>query len=206
VDALAGVSVAFDTGRFATIMGPSGSGKSTLMHLLAGLDRPTSGSIVLDGATLNDLDDDDLTRLRRERVGFVFQTFNLLPVLHARENILLPLSIAGAKVDEEWFSMLIDTSASAIGTPTKPGCRSGAERAGDDHLLDLVGALADGEDLGVAVEAAHRVFLDVAIPAVDLHRLLGRAHGQAPGLELGLRRGEGEVASEILLARRLVDE
>src|ERR687895_2433057 len=95
VDALAGVSVEFERGRFGAIMGPSGSGKSTLMHILAGLDRPTSGSVVLDGVEITSLEDRRLTELRRERVGFVFQSFNLLPVLDARENIVLPLSIAG---------------------------------------------------------------------------------------------------------------
>jgi putative ABC transport system ATP-binding protein len=109
VDALAGVSVDFPTGRFAAIMGPSGSGKSTLMHLLAGLDRPTSGTVSVAGVELTDLDDGDLTRLRRDRVGIIFQTFNLLPVLNAQENILLPLSIAGRKPDEEWFDKLVDT-------------------------------------------------------------------------------------------------
>ena len=94
VDALAGVTAAFPAGRFAAIMGPSGSGKSTLMHILAGLDRPTSGTVTLDGVTLNDLNDDKLTLLRRDRVGFIFQTFNLLPVLTAEENILLPLWVA----------------------------------------------------------------------------------------------------------------
>jgi putative ABC transport system ATP-binding protein len=109
VDALAGVSVGFPSGRFAAIMGPSGSGKSTLMHLLAGLDRPTSGTVTLDGVELSALDDRRLTQLRRDRVGFIFQTFNLLPVLSAEENILLPLSIAGRKPDREWFDRLIDT-------------------------------------------------------------------------------------------------
>jgi putative ABC transport system ATP-binding protein len=109
VDALDGVSTSFPAGRFAAIMGPSGSGKSTLMHILAGLDRPTSGTVSLDGVELTDLDDKRLTLLRRDRVGFIFQTFNLLPVLSARENILLPLSIAGRKPDEEWFDRLIDT-------------------------------------------------------------------------------------------------
>jgi putative ABC transport system ATP-binding protein len=109
VDALAGVSVDFPTGRFAAIMGPSGSGKSTLMHLLAGLDRPTSGTVSVGGVELTTLDDRALTQLRRDRIGFIFQTFNLLPVLSAEENILLPLSIAGREVDREWFDRLVDT-------------------------------------------------------------------------------------------------
>jgi len=109
VDALTDVTVSFPAGRFAAIMGPSGSGKSTLMHILAGLDRPTSGSVRLDGVELTDLDDRALTNLRRDRVGFIFQTFNLLPVLSAEENILLPLSIAGRKPDREWLDRLIDT-------------------------------------------------------------------------------------------------
>ena len=103
VRALDGITVGFPAGRFTAIMGPSGSGKSTLMHILAGLDRPTSGSVVLDGVELVDLDDKRLTNLRRDKVGFVFQSFNLLPVLDARENIVLPMSIAGRKPDEEWL-------------------------------------------------------------------------------------------------------
>src|ERR1700704_1014627 len=109
VDALAGVSVAFPKGRFAAIMGPSGSGKSTLMHNLAGLDQPTSGTGSVGGVELTDLDDKRLTQLRRDRIGFIFQTFNLLPVLNAEENILLPLSIAGRKPEQDWFDRLIDT-------------------------------------------------------------------------------------------------
>ena len=109
VDALVDVSVAFPSGELTAIMGPSGSGKSTLMHLLAGLDRPTSGTVVLDGVELTGLDDDDLTQLRRDKIGFVFQAFNLLPVLNAEENILLPLSIAGRRPDGAWFDQLIDT-------------------------------------------------------------------------------------------------
>jgi putative ABC transport system ATP-binding protein len=109
VDALVDVSVSFPSGRFAAIMGPSGSGKSTLMHILAGLDRPTSGSVKLDSVELSDLEDRKLTQLRRDQIGFIFQTFNLLPVLSAEENILLPLSIAGRKPDREWLDRLIDT-------------------------------------------------------------------------------------------------
>jgi putative ABC transport system ATP-binding protein len=109
VRALDGITVGFPAGRFTAIMGPSGSGKSTLMHILAGLDRPTSGSVVLDGVELVDLDDKRLTNLRRDKVGFIFQSFNLLPVLTAQENIVLPLSIAGRKPDAEYLERLIDT-------------------------------------------------------------------------------------------------
>jgi putative ABC transport system ATP-binding protein len=109
VDALAGVTTAFERGRYSAIMGPSGSGKSTLMHILAGLDRPTSGSVELDGVEITSLDDGDLTRLRRDKLGFIFQFFNLIPVLTAEENIVLPLSIAGKRPDEEWLHRLVET-------------------------------------------------------------------------------------------------
>jgi putative ABC transport system ATP-binding protein len=107
VHALRGITTGFPSGQFAAIMGPSGSGKSTLMHLLAGLDRPTAGSVVVDGSEVANLDDKALTRLRRDRLGFVFQAFNLVPVLTAEENILLPLTLAGKKPDREWLEQLI---------------------------------------------------------------------------------------------------
>jgi putative ABC transport system ATP-binding protein len=109
VHALAGVTLSFPSAQFTAIMGPSGSGKSTLMHLLAGLDRPTSGSVVIDGQELAGLDDAGLTRLRRDRLGFVFQAFNLVPVLTALENITLPLTLAGKKPDRAWLDKLIET-------------------------------------------------------------------------------------------------
>jgi putative ABC transport system ATP-binding protein len=109
VNALAGVSVGFERGRFSAIMGPSGSGKSTLMHILAGLDRPTSGTVTLDGTEITGLDDAALTRLRRDKLGFIFQFFNLIPVLTAEENVVLPLSIAGVKPDADWIERLIKT-------------------------------------------------------------------------------------------------
>jgi putative ABC transport system ATP-binding protein len=109
VDALAGVSVEFERGRYSAIMGPSGSGKSTLMHILAGLDRPTTGSVRIDGVEITELDDADLTRLRRDKLGFIFQFFNLIPVLTARENIVLPLSIAGRKPESDYFDQLVET-------------------------------------------------------------------------------------------------
>src|SRR4051794_28215648 len=109
VHALAGVTLSFPAAQFTAIMGPSGSGKSTLMHLLAGLDKPTSGSVIVDGQELSGLDDAGLTRLRRDRLGFVFQAFNLVPVLTALENITLPLTLAGKKPDHEWLDRLIET-------------------------------------------------------------------------------------------------
>ncbi|MFL5833071.1 MAG: ABC transporter ATP-binding protein [Solirubrobacterales bacterium] len=109
VDALDGVTTAFERDRFTAIMGPSGSGKSTLMHILAGLDKPTSGVVELDGVDITRLDDTKLTQLRRDKLGFVFQFFNLLPVLTAEENLVLPLSIAGRKPDEAWVDQLIAT-------------------------------------------------------------------------------------------------
>jgi putative ABC transport system ATP-binding protein len=107
VEALRGASLEVARGELTAVMGPSGSGKSTLMHLLAGLDKPTSGTITIDGTDITKLDDGDLTRLRRTHVGFVFQFFNLLPMLTAEENVLLPLSIAGSKPDEEWVEELL---------------------------------------------------------------------------------------------------
>jgi len=108
VHALDGVSVDFPRGRFTAIMGPSGSGKSTLMHVLAGLDRPTAGSVLVDGVEISDLNDKQLTELRRDKVGFVFQFFNLLPVLTAEENIRLPLSIAGREADPDLMAKLVE--------------------------------------------------------------------------------------------------
>jgi putative ABC transport system ATP-binding protein len=109
VHALAGVTLDFPQAQFTATMGPSGSGKSTLMHLLAGLDKPTSGSVTIEGEELSRLDDKGLTRLRRDRLGFVFQAFNLVPVLTAEENITLPLTLAGRKPDQQWLDQLIDT-------------------------------------------------------------------------------------------------
>jgi putative ABC transport system ATP-binding protein len=128
VDALAGVSTRFDRGRFAAIMGPSGSGKSTLMHILAGLDKPTSGSVELDGLELTGLDDAKLTQLRRDKLGFVFQFFNLLPVLTAEENIRLPLSIAGRKPDQEWIERLIEIVGLADRRTHRPAELSGGQQ------------------------------------------------------------------------------
>jgi putative ABC transport system ATP-binding protein len=109
VDALRGVSADFARGSFTAIMGPSGSGKSTLMHILAGLDDATSGWVDIDGTRLDELNDRELTLLRRREVGFIFQSYNLLPVLNAEQNIALPLRIGGVDPDQEWLDTLIRT-------------------------------------------------------------------------------------------------
>jgi putative ABC transport system ATP-binding protein len=156
VHALRGVTTAFPAGQFAAIMGPSGSGKSTLMHLLAGLDRPTSGSVVVDGQELANLDDAALTRLRRDKLGFVFQAFNLVPVLSAEENIMLPLTLAGRKPEREWWNQLID----------KVGLR--------DRLTHRPAELSGGQQQRVAIARAlvHRpavVFADEPTGNLDSH-------------------------------------
>jgi putative ABC transport system ATP-binding protein len=107
VDALRGVSLTVATGELVAVMGPSGSGKSTLMHILAGLDKPTGGDVAIAGTPIAKLSDTDLTKLRRRQIGFVFQFFNLLPMLTAEENVVLPLSIAGEKPDAEWLADLL---------------------------------------------------------------------------------------------------
>jgi putative ABC transport system ATP-binding protein len=109
VEALRGVSLGIEAGRMTAIMGPSGSGKSTLMHLLAGLDQPTEGRIVVDGVDITKLSEKKLTQLRRNTIGFVFQFFNLLPMLTAEENVTLPLQIASKKIDKEWLDELLKT-------------------------------------------------------------------------------------------------
>jgi putative ABC transport system ATP-binding protein len=128
VDALRGVSLDVQSGKLTAVMGPSGSGKSTLMHILAGLDRPTSGTVKLGGTEITDLGDTDLTKLRRDRVGFVFQFFNLLPMLTAEENVLLPLSIAGVKPDKKWLDELFQRVGLAQRRRHRPAELSGGEQ------------------------------------------------------------------------------
>ena len=109
VDALRGVSVDIAEGRLTAVMGPSGSGKSTLMHILAGLDKPTSGEVTVAGVDIGGLDDTALTKLRRDHIGFIFQFFNLLPMLTAAENIVLPLKLAGIKPDQAWLDQVVES-------------------------------------------------------------------------------------------------
>jgi len=128
VDALDGVTVGFPRGAFTAIMGASGSGKSTLMHCLAGLDTPTGGTVVIDGVELGMLNDAKLTQLRRDKVGFIFQAFNLLPVLTAQENLVLPLTLAGEKPDDGWVEQLIQTVGLADRRTHRPAELSGGQQ------------------------------------------------------------------------------
>lgn len=138
VTALDGVSVGIDAGRMTAIMGPSGSGKSTLMHLLAGLDSPTSGRVLLGDTELTRLGDTALTKVRRDRVGFVFQAFNLVPTLSAEENIRLPLRLAGRRPDEDWIATVTEMLGLSDRLSHRPGQLSG----GQQQRVALARALA----------------------------------------------------------------
>jgi putative ABC transport system ATP-binding protein len=128
VRALDGVDVEFKQGRFTAVMGPSGSGKSTLMHCMAGLDEPTSGRAFVGDQEIGRLDDGGLTELRRDRIGFVFQSFNLVPMLTAAENITLPVDLAGAKVDQGWFDQLVQALGIADRLSHRPSEMSGGQQ------------------------------------------------------------------------------
>jgi putative ABC transport system ATP-binding protein len=128
VEALRGVSLDVQGGRLTAVMGPSGSGKSTLMHILAGLDRPTDGEVLIAGTSIGRLDDTALTRLRREHIGFVFQFFNLLPMLTAEENIRLPLTLAGEKPEPAFFEQLIENVGLADRLEHRPSELSGGQQ------------------------------------------------------------------------------
>jgi putative ABC transport system ATP-binding protein len=128
VDALRGVSLEIPRGHLTAVMGPSGSGKSTLMHILAGLDKPTEGTVEIDGIEITSLKDTELTKLRRRHIGFVFQFFNLLPMLTAEENITLPLAVAGRKPDAGWLEELLDATGLADRRKHRPAELSGGQQ------------------------------------------------------------------------------
>jgi putative ABC transport system ATP-binding protein len=170
VDALGGVTVGFRPGTFTAIMGPSGSGKSTLMHILAGLDRPTTGWVDVAGTRLDTLDDRELTLLRRERIGFIFQSYNLLPVLTAEENVLLPLRIAGHKADPAWVETLID----AIGLGDRRTHRPAELSGGQQQRVAVARALVTrpsvvfaDEPTGNLDSVSSRAMLELLRRAVD---------------------------------------
>jgi putative ABC transport system ATP-binding protein len=170
VDALRGVDVAFAPGTFTAIIGPSGSGKSTLMHILAGLDEPTGGWAEIDGARLDSLSDRALTLLRRRRVGFIFQSFNLLPVLDAEENIVLPLRIGGRGPDREWLDTLIDAVDLRDRLTHRPSELSGGQQqrvAVARALITRPAVIFADEPTGNLDSAAGREVLALLRRAVD---------------------------------------
>jgi putative ABC transport system ATP-binding protein len=128
VDALRGVSLDVPKGHLTAVMGPSGSGKSTLMHILAGLDKPTAGEVEIAGTAISNLSDTELTKLRREHIGFIFQFFNLLPMLTAEENVVLPLSLAGEKPDKAWIDELMQKMGLADRRKHRPSELSGGQQ------------------------------------------------------------------------------
>ncbi|HYY33139.1 MAG TPA: ABC transporter ATP-binding protein [Gaiellaceae bacterium] len=137
VDALRGCSIDVRRGELTAVMGPSGSGKSTLMHILAGLDRPTSGAVSIDGTDITALGDAELTKLRRKHIGFIFQFFNLLPMLTAEENIVLPLELAGGKIDKAW----VDEVIKKIGLDDRRGHRPSELSGGQQQRVAIARAL-----------------------------------------------------------------
>jgi putative ABC transport system ATP-binding protein len=148
VAALDDVSVGIDRGRFTAIMGASGSGKSTLLHLLAGLDRPTSGAVYLGDTDITSLGDKALTTLRRDRIGFIFQSFNLLPTMTAAENIVLPMKIAGRKPDPHWVASIVET----IGLTGRLGHRPSELSGGQQQRVAAARALASRPEIVFADE------------------------------------------------------
>ncbi|SFO03719.1 putative ABC transport system ATP-binding protein [Geodermatophilus obscurus] len=174
VRALAGVDVAFDRGGFTAIMGPSGSGKSTLMHCLAGLDSATAGQVFLGDTELTGLRDDELTRLRRDRIGFVFQAFNLLPVLDARENIVLPVQLAGRRPDPAWFDAVI----ARLGLRERLRHRPSELSGGQQQRVAIARALLPRPDVVFADEPTGNLDSRAGAEVLDLLRSSVRETGQ----------------------------
>jgi putative ABC transport system ATP-binding protein len=174
VEALRGVTLGVDPGKLTAVMGPSGSGKSTLMHILAGLDQPTSGTVVLDGTEITNLGDNDLTKLRRRSIGFVFQFFNLLPMLTARENVLLPLSIAGEKPDEAWIRQLLDNVGLAKRADHRPAELSG----GEQQRVAIARALVSRPTVMFADEPTGNLDSHTSAEILDLLRSSVESYGQ----------------------------
>jgi putative ABC transport system ATP-binding protein len=174
VHALAGVDVAFGRGQFTAIMGPSGSGKSTLMHCLAGLDSASAGQVWLGDTELTGLRDEQLTTLRRERIGFVFQSFNLLPVLDAQENILLPMQLAGLRPDRAW----LDAVVGRLGLRDRLRHRPHELSGGQQQRVAVARALLPRPDVVFADEPTGNLDSHAGAEVLDLLRSSARETGQ----------------------------
>jgi putative ABC transport system ATP-binding protein len=166
VDALRGVSLDVPKGQLTAVMGPSGSGKSTLMHILAGLDKPTSGEVAIAGTSIEELNDTDLTKLRREHIGFIFQFFNLLPMLNAEENVVLPLSIAGEKPDKDW----VDELMARIGLKDRGSHRPSELSGGQQQRVAIGRALVSRPTIVFADEPTGNLDSKTSSEILDLMR------------------------------------
>jgi putative ABC transport system ATP-binding protein len=174
VDALRGIDLDIERAKLTAVMGPSGSGKSTLMHILAGLDKPTSGDVEIDGTNITKLNDADLTKLRRTHIGFVFQFFNLLPMLNAEENVLLPLSIAGTKPDRDFYEGLLD----AIGLTERRKHRPSELSGGQQQRVAIARALVSRPTVVFADEPTGNLDTNTGGEILDLLRHSVDAYGQ----------------------------
>jgi putative ABC transport system ATP-binding protein len=193
VDALRGVSLDLGRGSLTAIMGPSGSGKSTLMHILAGLDRPTSGTVSLDGTEITGLGDTELTKLRRRHIGFVFQFFNLLPMLTAEENILLPQAIAGQRPDAAWVSDLVERA----GLGERRGHRPAELSGGQQQRVAIVRALVSKPTVVFADEPTGNLDSASSTEILELLRSSVDAYGQTT-LMVTHDAGAAAIADRVL--------
>jgi putative ABC transport system ATP-binding protein len=174
VDALRGVDLKVERGQLVAVMGPSGSGKSTLMHIMAGLDKPTSGDVAIAGTRVSDLNDTQLTRLRREHIGFVFQFFNLLPMLTAEENVLLPLSLAGEKPDRAFF----DDMLKRVGLSDRLSHRPAELSGGQQQRVAIARALVSRPTVVFADEPTGNLDSKTGGEILELMRESVDAYGQ----------------------------
>jgi putative ABC transport system ATP-binding protein len=174
VDALRGITLDIAPGQFAAVMGPSGSGKSTLMHILAGLDKPTEGVVEIAGTDITNLSDSRLTLLRRHQVGFIFQFFNLLPMLTAEENILLPLRLAGENIDRTWADEIIDQ----VGLDDRRKHRPSELSGGQQQRVAIARALASRPAVLFADEPTGNLDSTTSGEILTLLRTMVTTHGQ----------------------------
>ena len=174
VTALDEVSVSFNRGEFTAVMGPSGSGKSTLMHCMAGLDDVTDGTVFVGDQDLSTMKDRELTRLRRERIGFIFQAFNLVPTLTAKENITLPLDLAGRKADPDWFTQVVET----LGMSDRLGHRPTELSGGQQQRVAAARAMVSRPDLIFADEPTGNLDSTASAELLEFLQAAVREHGQ----------------------------
>ena len=193
VDALRGVSLEVPQGQLTAVMGPSGSGKSTLMHILAGLDKPTHGSVHIAGTSIQELNDTDLTKLRREHIGFIFQFFNLLPMLTAWENVVLPLAIGGEKPDKAWVQELMGR----IGLKDRGGHRPSELSGGQQQRVAIGRALVSRPTIVFADEPTGNLDSKTSGEILDLMRGSVDTYGQTTVMVTHDARA-AEIADRIL--------